>query len=349
MWWRTSWFQARRPLPAGLRLVLMEFPDGCRLVIFTCSSGCYCCVLATSLFIPSTPSTLAKPTFATARHRCQVMDEGRQTMLAVATSLYDLLQHLAELGPPARTVQRAYRSHAGRSLLALSRHEVRVRREKLLFVFESHILGVFLRAFGGKRGKGSVPKRTSCTEVLERARVSVRYWRKRHQSFYRIPNLTDSANVSPATFAVSMLKTGDVRGIMLDCSGSCPFPHLLSSAPLFLILHGQTVIKSASLLLMLSGQLTCPSPTFACAKQQLALKRHNDRYMWERGTNHVKAEWERARKLEAEEKQRQYEEWLRLEVPLSTLLSVFSRFRRLWQFSSTRESRKSVLLSHRRR
>eukprot|EP00752_Nemacystus_decipiens_P001572 g1533.t1 len=98
----------------------------------------------------------------------EVMDEHRRAMLAVATSLYDLLQHLAELGPPARTVQRAYRSHTGRSMLALSRH-------------------------------------------------------------------------------------------------------------------------------------------------QLALKRHSDRYMWERGTNHVKAEWERARKLEAEEKQRQYEEWLRQE------------------------------------
>lgn len=36
--------------------------------------------------------------------------------------------------------------------------------------------------------------------------------------------------------------------------------------------------------------------------------------MWERSTNHVKVEWERARKLEAEEKQRQYEEWLRQEV-----------------------------------
>ena len=48
--------------------------------------------------------------------------------------------------------------------------------------------------------------------------------------------------------------------------------------------------------------------------KQLALKRHNDRYMWERGTNHVKAEWERARKLEAEENQRQYAEWLRQEV-----------------------------------
>eukprot|EP00903_Cladosiphon_okamuranus_P016531 g15251.t1 len=98
----------------------------------------------------------------------EAMDEHRRAMLAVATSLYDLLQHLAELGAPARTVQRAYRSHTGRSLFALSRHE-------------------------------------------------------------------------------------------------------------------------------------------------LALKRHNDRYMWERGTNHVKAEWERARKLEAEEKQREYEEWVRQE------------------------------------
>ena len=48
-------------------------------------------------------------------------------MLAVATPLYDLLQHLAELAGPARVVQRAYRSHSGRSLLALSRHQVSSR------------------------------------------------------------------------------------------------------------------------------------------------------------------------------------------------------------------------------
>lgn len=36
--------------------------------------------------------------------------------------------------------------------------------------------------------------------------------------------------------------------------------------------------------------------------------------MWERNTNHVKAEWEKARKEEAEEQQRLYEEWLRQEV-----------------------------------
>ncbi|CAM9759100.1 unnamed protein product [Scytosiphon promiscuus] len=98
----------------------------------------------------------------------EIMDEHRRAMLAIATSLYDALQHLIELGPAARVVQRACRAHAGRSLLALSRHE-------------------------------------------------------------------------------------------------------------------------------------------------LALKKHYDRYMWERGTNHVKTEWEKARKVEAAEKQRQYEEWLRQE------------------------------------
>lgn len=61
------------------------------------------------------------------------MDEHRRAMLAIATSLYDLLQHLTDLGPAARIVQRAYRSHTGRSLLALSRHEVRARREALWY------------------------------------------------------------------------------------------------------------------------------------------------------------------------------------------------------------------------
>lgn len=65
-----------------------------------------------------------------------------------------------------------------------------------------------------------------------------------------------------------------------------------------------------------SIQLTRISFTFTTCVcyQQLALKKHYDRYMWERGTNHVKTEWEQARKVEAAEKQRQYEEWLRQEV-----------------------------------
>lgn len=52
----------------------------------------------------------------------------------------------------------------------------------------------------------------------------------------------------------------------------------------------------------------------------MALKRHYERYLWERGANHVKTEWEQARKEEAEEKQRQYEEWLRGEVFLPMLI-----------------------------
>lgn len=43
---------------------------------------------------------------------------------------------------------------------------------------------------------------------------------------------------------------------------------------------------------------------------QLALKRHYDRYLWERGTNHVQNEWEVARKVEEEENKRRYDEWL---------------------------------------
>lgn len=54
----------------------------------------------------------------------QVLEEHRIALLAVARSLYDHLQHLAELSPAARTVQRAYRSHRGRGILALSRHQV---------------------------------------------------------------------------------------------------------------------------------------------------------------------------------------------------------------------------------
>ena len=59
---------------------------------------------------------------------------------------------------------------------------------------------------------------------------------------------------------------------------------------------------------------SCSFGTSNRKRKQLALKRHNDRYLWERSTNHVKAEWERARKKEAEEQQRLYEEWLRQEV-----------------------------------
>lgn len=54
----------------------------------------------------------------------QVTEEYRRAMLAIATSLFDLLHHLAVLGPATRTVQRAYRSHMGRGFLALSRHQV---------------------------------------------------------------------------------------------------------------------------------------------------------------------------------------------------------------------------------
>lgn len=85
--------------------------------------------------------------------RCQVMDEHRRAMLAVATSLYDLLQCLTELGQPARIVQRAYRSHNGRNLLALSRHEVGIRR--VIPFSEGCVLGGF-RASRDKWSKGSV-------------------------------------------------------------------------------------------------------------------------------------------------------------------------------------------------
>ena len=79
-------------------------------------------------------------------------------MLAVTTSLYDLLQRLAELGPPARTVQRAFRSHTGRSLLALSRHEVGAQQKEGREVVELKESGFFFgvfRASGGKRSKGT--------------------------------------------------------------------------------------------------------------------------------------------------------------------------------------------------
>lgn len=54
----------------------------------------------------------------------QVLEEHRIALLAVAGSLYDHLHHLAELAPAARTVQSAYRSHRGRGILVLSRHQV---------------------------------------------------------------------------------------------------------------------------------------------------------------------------------------------------------------------------------
>lgn len=55
---------------------------------------------------------------------------------------------------------------------------------------------------------------------------------------------------------------------------------------------------------------------------QVALKRHHERYLWERSANHVKTEWERARKEEAEAAQRDYEEWLRQAVRMANLLAV---------------------------
>lgn len=52
----------------------------------------------------------------------------------------------------------------------------------------------------------------------------------------------------------------------------------------------------------------------ACEKKQVALKRHYDRYLWERSANHVKEEWERARTEEVEAAKREYEAWLVQEV-----------------------------------
>lgn len=54
----------------------------------------------------------------------QIVGEHRRAMMVVATSLYDLLHHLAELGSAARIAQRAYRAHIGRGFLALSKHQV---------------------------------------------------------------------------------------------------------------------------------------------------------------------------------------------------------------------------------
>lgn len=110
--------------------------------------GSRCVALATPLFIPLLPQpSLSQNLTTSPPRRCQVMDEHRRAMLGVATSLYDLLQRLEELGPHARTVQRAFRSHTGRSLLALSRHEVG-RRAKGRVFFELHTyIGVAFFAF----------------------------------------------------------------------------------------------------------------------------------------------------------------------------------------------------------
>ena len=68
---------------------------------------------------------LCLPCFPPITNAIQVMDEHRRAMLTVATALYDKLFRLAELGPAVRVVQRAYRAHMGRGLLALSKHQVR--------------------------------------------------------------------------------------------------------------------------------------------------------------------------------------------------------------------------------
>lgn len=60
----------------------------------------------------------------------------------------------------------------------------------------------------------------------------------------------------------------------------------------------------------------------------MALKRHYDRYLWERGNNHVKEEWEHARREEAEAAQLEYDKWLRQEV--STYMPVYDKQKHSW-------------------